>query len=430
MDGTGINGTIAYMQTQPVGQILQELRRTEGVLESDGLGDGEQEVRGAQPMPASGKGQSLADALGSSCGEFVERYAATREMMRARRRGAIRLASARALRREGYRVVGADVFQFFAPAQYSAPGFPFVPFSDDVPVGWVEVQEVGSGPAWIPAVLVFMGYREAEGEARIAYPTTGGLCFVPSGADGIQTAVLEVIERDAINLCWTSGVRAVRLENSARSSRYRVIRRGSSVLAFIPWTDVPYVRIVHAQYYDPEGPLFLAGGGVARSTWQATGKALLEIKQCAHATQYLRGLDVPIARGGVRDFFDVIPFYSDRRRMAVLRERMEEVLIGDVVELQGPGRAEGASRRSTFSDKEWSDVLGSIGPVYALEMDVGDLGVPGSVIRCVVPGITMAGVPNLPFLGHDRYYAARQLADGMDRPSEFRDLHLELVPFP
>lgn len=427
IDGTGISGAIAYMRTLPVGQIITELHRR---LDAPAIPPAGSKADSG-PLPASGKGLTLEGSLGGSHGEFIERYVAIREYGRAQKEGDIVVATAAELRRRDS-VVGPDSLVLFAPEQYSERSFPFVPFDDDTRIGWVRGTDSGGDPVWIPAVLVFMGYRETPQEARIAYPTTGGLCFGPSVDDTHRTAVLELVERDAINLCWISGVPPRRITDAIGSTRYSVVRENSRLLVFSPRTDVAGVNVVHAQYFDLESPLFLGGGGIDETLRWAVTKALLEIKQCAHATEYLRHSPFDVDEDSVRDFFDVIPYYSHRRRIRELLATMERVCAAGDEEMEVPSQdSDDPPRRQSGDEVDFVKNVESVcGPVYFYRMCVEELGLPGVVMRCVAPGLTLAGVPQLQFLGHPRYYSGPSGGAGLDDALTFEQLNRRILPFP
>ena len=411
------------MRTLPVSHIMAALRRDLGIL-SDERPDGPPSRADAGPLPASGKGMTLEGGLGSSHGEFIERYAGTRAYLRARRDGEIVLAKASEMRPRG-RILGPGSLRLFAEEQYASVGFPFLPFTEESKIGWVQGNDSSGEPVWLPAVLVFLGYREEPGEERIGYPTTGGLCYGRSEEEATKTAIMEIVERDAINLCWTSGVAPQRV-GMWDAGRLSVVRDGSHLLLWQPQTDVAGVQVVHAQYFDFASPVFLAGGGVDSDLAIATSKALLEIKQCAHATEYLRHTHFYVELEEVMDFFDVIPYYSEPSRMAELFREMDD-LASSVQTVRAVESSPTADRLE--SDVGLKSLLGAVDPVYFYRIDVEPLGLPGVVLRAVVPGMTLAGVPRLQFLGHERYYtgiAGREF----DPPLDYSALNQRILPFP
>ncbi len=424
LDGTGVAGTIAYMRTMPVGEIVADIRNR---LRAPDVGSDHSD-RSQHPLPASGKGLTLATSLGSSHGEFVERYASTWAYVRARQSGEIVLASAREMRERGP-ILGPDRQCFFAPEQYAWPDFPFVPFEEDTRVGWVLGQTLDGGPIWMPAVMVFMGYVEEPGEARIAYPTTGGLCFSSTLRRGIWTGVLELVERDAINLCWISKATPRRILWEMSRARYTPTRENSETIVFSPWTDVPGVDVVHVQYFDFSSPLFLGGGGIDTTLDAALVRAALEIKQCAHATEYLRGSPFDVERRDVKDFFDVVPYYSQQHRIRALFSKMQDALERcTTVELARENSGIVAPGHESRAER-LEEVGSVVGPVCVYYRSLESLELPGYVVRCIAPGITLAGVPSTQFLGHPRYYVNRGL-NVSTTTLKFDELDLDVLPFP
>lgn len=428
-DGTGVPGTIAYMRTVSVRETREQIARTLGLPRYDGP----ETEKEASPLPASGKSFTLAGSLGGSHGEFIERFAGLYAYLAARRAGKIILASTAEMRRQGLRVVGPESLELFAPEQYDSLGFPFVPFEESSRIGWIDARTVDGEVVWLPAVLAFMAYREEEGEARIAYPTTGGLCYADTEVDGINTGLLELIERDAINLCWIAGIPPRKIENVEDVALSRLRREQSELLAFSPYTDVPYVEVVHTQYFDFLSPLFLGGGGISASLEGALAKALLEIKQCAHATVFLRGRMFDMPSEQVNDFFDIVPHYSHPERLQDLKTQMDDVLTRvngvRLRSLRSTARKPD-SQRTVRTAQDLAKMEAVTGPIYFLSFDVASIGLPGVVIRCVVPGLSLAGVPRAQFLGHKRYYQAYQTDSGDHPARNFVDLNLGIMPFP
>ena len=120
---------------------------------------------------AGGVGIRFEDAVDRGMGELLERYASLVFD------GAERVVSSHAaLRREGRRVVPFETLALFSREQLDTPGFPYVEFSEDTPIGWIEGTNLIDGsPILVPGPLISFGYAPGKDETSPCfYPTSSG----------------------------------------------------------------------------------------------------------------------------------------------------------------------------------------------------------------------------------------------------------------
>ncbi|MBK9753961.1 MAG: YcaO-like family protein [Nannocystis sp.] len=138
-------------------------------------------------------------AVVRACGESVERYCSAIYDPRA-----LRVATPAALLRAGEQILRVDEVYPFAPAQRSAPGFPFLPADDDTPIRWVRGAALASGrPVWLPASCVYVPYLfDRAVEPWTHMPISTGLAAGRSVAGCITKGIYEILERDALMITW------------------------------------------------------------------------------------------------------------------------------------------------------------------------------------------------------------------------------------
>jgi len=141
----------------------------------------------------------------AAIGEAVERYCGSLPIL-----DRTLVASYRELRAAGRRAVDPEELVLFPPEQYREPGFPFVRFTHDLAVRWVEGRSVTrEEPVWVPAGVTWTNYYVGE---RATEPPTNPQLFAGVAAgtslDSAACAALEeVLERHATMVWWMHGRR-------------------------------------------------------------------------------------------------------------------------------------------------------------------------------------------------------------------------------
>jgi ribosomal protein S12 methylthiotransferase accessory factor len=136
----------------------------------------------------------------AAIGEVVERYCGNIV-----RRELVTRATYDELVARGEHAVDPDTLVLYSAAQYSAPGFPFVPLARDQVTDWVRGHSLTRDvPAWLPASLVYVNWYGTELATGSA--TNGafyaGIAAGPDLRSSIRAGLLEVIERHATMVWW------------------------------------------------------------------------------------------------------------------------------------------------------------------------------------------------------------------------------------
>ena len=145
--------------------------------------------------------RSAAEA--AALGEAVERYCGNLV------RPALRVASYLQLRSSGQMAIDPSSLALYSNQQYSLPKFPFVPFTRDLEVRWVQGRDLQTGMSiQVPASLVWLSYFRGEPtleESRTNAVIYAGIAAGPTRDAAEWSALLELLERDAVTLLWVSG---------------------------------------------------------------------------------------------------------------------------------------------------------------------------------------------------------------------------------
>ncbi len=141
-------------------------------------------------------------AVVAAIAETVERYSAAY-----RPEHAVIQASWRELAARGDNAVSPRQLRLFTDAQLTEPGFPFVGFTDDLPISWVSGIDLASGErAWLPASLIFLSAQSPEPAGPIGYGTSNGLAAGCTWDEAALSGLLELVERDGFCTAWHNGL--------------------------------------------------------------------------------------------------------------------------------------------------------------------------------------------------------------------------------
>lgn len=391
-------------------------------------------------VPGGGKGGDPIGALLGALGEMSERllgmlHFQTLDPER------YRFATCRELEASGLQPLRPADLPLFAREQYADPQFPYVPFREDMRLGWVAGTNLASGETiWAPAQVVLLYYRRAPGEAPIAYPTTGGLAFHDQFERAVLHGMYEVIERDAINVGWHSHLPPRRvvidLERVLRESKPDARPRfqvggvtGVEVLLNTLDVNIPVFSVLAFDESRGEKS-FLSGGGAWGTRTRALGQAIYELGQCRNILKFhhpLPGKHIrpESPRSELTEFFDAVVYYGygeNRPLLEEFRRGGSSITWEDVPD-------------HPFDDphaelEAMVERLRACG-VTPLIFDLGGAAWPGvHVIKTLLPQLTQAGVPSTPFLGHPRYYDLPKQLGRADRVLTYEDLNHAPVPLP
>ncbi|WP_238580762.1 YcaO-like family protein [Streptomonospora alba] len=198
-----------------------------------------------------------------------------------------RVATAGELREESEPVLDTARLPRFAPWQYTRQGFPYTPLTDDTPTLWTRCADLDGHPAWLPDALVHLNWRQSRFRhlARTHHLNYAGIATGQGADDARDRGVLEVVERDALELWWhldgpTFGI------DPASVPGLEDDLQGGALSAFLVAMPSELAPAVAALVHDRERGLYAAGFSAALDPVRAARKAVLE---AVHTWVYTQG---------------------------------------------------------------------------------------------------------------------------------------------
>lgn len=396
-----------------------------------------------------GKGLTLFDSVASSLGEAIERMLGSFSSMELRGPDDRLVASAAQMRDRGMSIVDPSDYQLFTDEQLDTEGFRCVRWTDDTVLTWHRGTNLLSGADhWVPAQLVHLFYIAEPGEPRIGVSSSGGLATHVNDHEALSHGLLEVIERDAVNLSWFCRIPLTRLEID-RPFVDPLINRwiadarrsGSTFDFYLHRLDMPDIYVVTAISWD-KGALengYMAGGGVGLTIEQAVRSALSEVVQAERMVRTpLLAEDWELAAGFSRmfgiardaepadfaNFIQVVPYYGYPENQAKLDWYF-----------RAPDQPTIAlSELATDSPADEYETILDLYRQYGLTPIAFDLTPDGfdrvRLRKVFVPELAPAFPPNLAMLGHQRYRELRSdlgLTPSAWSPS---DMPTDPLPYP
>jgi ribosomal protein S12 methylthiotransferase accessory factor len=290
---------------------------------------------------AAGKGRTQSEAIASAIGEAVERYCAFQwDASRTF------ITSREAL--QGPAIDPADCI-LHSEAQYASDGWRTVRWKPSEPTTWMLGTELPSrAPVAVPASLVYLVTPPPRMEDFFAPASSNGLASAQTLERAVLGAVCELMERDALLICWMNRLPAVEIDLDGSGGTAQAIARhyacgGVHVRAFLLPTDLPASVVMAVSFEDdPARPAQVIGMGCHVDPGIATVKALFEMCQ-GRPAEARRFADSP-PRGRLSRYEDVQTL-DDHSAFASLPESRTEFeflwaseLMARVQDLTNPSR--------------------------------------------------------------------------------------------
>jgi ribosomal protein S12 methylthiotransferase accessory factor len=349
-------------------------------------------------LGVGGAGPTPADAVISALCEGVERYACASYPPLGTACAAGLPAGLATARELGDRALRPDAFVRFSERQRADPTFPLSRATDDTPLRWVSGTDVVTGaPRLVPAFAVYMPYVNAEHEPLVGVGLSTGLSCAPALDVAIDNALLEVVERDAMALCWVRGVTPPRIDPACvQRLSGDLLPPHDQVTAFDITTDVglPVVLVIGVGD-GPRGQLVSVGSACHPDPVRALRKAAMEASQDRVYVRLLIERDPgwqPSADfGNVTDFSLHARLYSGR---PALVRRGLAFLEGGSVHPWSTRAAE--APRAAMARLGLTAVAIDLTPPWAAPLGL-------AVARVVAPDLVpLHGSHALRYLGHER----------------------------
>lgn len=284
---------------------------------------------GPWPSDSAGAGYGFdrTRAAAAAVGEAVERYCSGLVPP------GLHTATRANLLAAGRRALGRHDLALFSPDQYREAGFPFVPLDDDLALAWADGRDAVDGSrVAVPACLVWSSYPHVAPQGTVLAPIQqAGLAAGRDLATATRSAVLEILERDAMVMSWTARAGVRRLEvpgwldrlaagpSGALRTRFLHLGTGESLAE-----QVGISVIAAAVHDDTTG--YLALGSAAGTDPQATAlKALGEALQLQLLLADYDDPDGALARAATHPGSPLRPWRADRAYTRSYRPDLRDV---------------------------------------------------------------------------------------------------------
>ncbi|MGH8885551.1 MAG: YcaO-like family protein [Egibacteraceae bacterium] len=391
-------------------------------------------------------------ARSAAIGEAVERYCGNMIP------SGLKSASYRELVAAGEPAVHPSEFILYSDTQYAQRGFPFVPFTDELPVRWTAARDLlTGGRVLVPASLVWINYFRDRyaGEPRTNFVIYSGIATGQTREDAERAALEELIERDAMTIWWQSGAPVVGIDLPSASTVLAAIAPKSNLsniryhLVHIP--TVVNVPVIGVLLQDTKQHIVTFGTACRADASDAAHKALVEAVQLYTLSRECLDPHSPTWRAfeaGILHSFSFLPYRADRAYLDDVRPDFRNVIDlqfhtqlyldvrmhvyvqrilkpCDYVSLSQLPRLPTYSSRSAYLER-----LAERGfRVLAVDLTTEDVRSAGlEVVRVIVPGLYPNAPAAFPFLGGTRLYN-EPVAQGW-RPSPCAEDDLILAPMP
>lgn len=374
---------------------------------------------------AGGAGWTPAEARRSAIGEAVERYSAS--FVDERR---LTWASWRQL---GPGAVHPDRLRFWSAEQLARPAFPYRALDEEDPTHWVEGHSLTTQRrAHLPAETVFLGYAPPKGHAALCPQTSTGLACAESFELAALKALLEVVERDAFTLTWSSCVSMPHIEPPPTLPDGTPIGtfRAVTALDLSPWHELPVVLVV----IEGDDLGLALGCAAALAPEAALHKAFLEALQTGSWLRSIRESPANMERAAaltpsqVLTFDDHVTYWADPARTPQAAFLTANPSSRRLVDLPCLGGADPQEQLGILVAR-----LADAGiEAFAVDVTSPDVAAAGfHVVRCVAPALCPLDVAHdEQLLGHPRRLTGAWRTGLAPAPLSLADLNPLPHPFP
>ncbi|MFF5103338.1 YcaO-like family protein [Streptomyces sp. NPDC000134] len=313
---------------------------------------------GLWPADRVSLGTTFGDPEGArvaAIAEGVERYCGNRVPPPGHPDAPLR-ATAAELTGKGLRLYGPGDLPAYADWQYARADFPYRPFTADTPALWTRGTEPlpggGTAEVWAPVALTHLNWRQGELRSlpRTHHLNYAGIATGQGLDDAVERALLEIVERDALELWW-------HLDGPARGIDPASVPgladdlAGSALDVHLVEMPSEFAPCVAALVHDPRLGLYAAGFACRYDPAEAARKAVLE---AVHTWVFTQGLTDPdgwvfqAVEAGLLARGLYLEHRADRRYLDACGDRFERVRdLGAHVQVWLDERMAAEARRFT-----------------------------------------------------------------------------------
>ncbi|MER5555376.1 YcaO-like family protein [Streptomyces sp. NPDC002793] len=226
--------------------------------------------------------------------EGIERYCGNRVPPPGHPDAPVR-ATAAELVRQGLRLYGPDELPAYAPWQYTRAKFPYRRLDEDTPSLWTRgTERLPDGrttEVWAPVALTHLNWRQGDLRdlPRTHHLNYAGIATGQGFDDAVERGLLEVVERDALELWWHLDGPAHGIDPAGVPGLMDDLA-GSALDVHLVEMPSEFAPCVAALVHDPALGLYAAGFACKYDPAEAARKAVLE---AVHTWVFTQGLTDP-----------------------------------------------------------------------------------------------------------------------------------------
>ncbi|MFB4354275.1 YcaO-like family protein [Microbacterium sp. LS_15] len=199
----------------------------------------------------------------------------------------LRIASAAELQADGEHLIDLDALPRFADWQLARPDFAYRRLDADTRTLWALCRDEQDLGVWLPDALVHLNWRQSRFRdlPRTHHLNYAGIATGAGHHDARDRGVLEVIERDALEVWWHLDGPTFGIDPATVPGLLDDLR-GSSLRVHLVAMPTEFAPAIAALVHDEERGLYAAGFSVALDPAKAARKAVLE---AVHTWIYTQG---------------------------------------------------------------------------------------------------------------------------------------------
>lgn len=246
-------------------------------------------ILGEWPADRVSLGTSFGDpaqARIAAIGEGVERYCGN-WLPEVLPHDELRVGTADELRAEGETVIDEADLPGFADWQLSRPGFAYQRLLPSTPTLWARCDDHDGGSVWMPDSLVHLNWRQSRFRSlpRTHHLNYAGIATGAGFDDARDRGVIEVIERDALEVWWHLDGPTFGIDPATVPGLLDDLQ-GSSLRVWLVAMPSEFAPAIGALVHDEERGLYAAGFSASLDPARAARKAVLE---AVHTWIYTQG---------------------------------------------------------------------------------------------------------------------------------------------
>ncbi len=357
------------------------------------------------------------------------------------------------LENNGQSCLGPEDMPIFAPEQFSDNriiGGRYEAFTENSFIGWVEGTRLRSQKkVWVPAQLALPFYLIHKKEAEIGYFTTGGLAAHINEKEAIYHGVLELIERDKVNIRWNCGQPPdlIDIDYELRNSELKRLVEISESLPvdfkfYLHDNDIEGIPVVTAIANSPSFKqyAYYSGGGVGLDIEESMLYALSEYGQSegtlralllapdwelSKATRALFDVSEDVELEDIDMFFKIVSYYGYEKHFKKMDWYLKQ------------GKRVGVSTLPNSSASSIGDRYSAMMKIikkHDIDPIVIDLSPPQmkqmKLFKSFCPELTPPYVQNMPMLANPRYYEVPKKMGWRKKLLTYHDLVKDPQPYP